>query len=119
MRRESRSAERGRRAPAARDTSREAARDTAPRRARRRRDRRGRGVRGRLAPVEVPLSRTRGEQFDELVMDAVDELEEHWGPDLAGLEFAVEDVPPAGPVADRRPAGHGARSRCPARPAVP
>jgi predicted Zn-dependent protease with MMP-like domain len=51
-------------------------------------------VRGPLAPIEVPLSRTRGEQFDELVMDAVDELEEHWGPDVAALEFAVEEVPP-------------------------
>lgn len=59
----------------------------------RRRDRRGRGVRGRLAPVEVPLNRTRAEQFDELVMDAVDDLERQWGPDLGGLEFAVQDVP--------------------------
>lgn len=27
-------------------------------------------------------------------MDAVDELEEHWAAELAGVEFAVEDVPP-------------------------
>ena len=60
----------------------------------RRRDRRGRGLRGQLAPAEVPLHRTRGEQFDDLVMDAVDELEEHWSAELATLEFAVEDVPP-------------------------
>jgi Zincin-like metallopeptidase len=64
----------------------------------RRRDRRGRGLRGRLAPVEVPLHRTRGEEFDELVMDAVEELEEHWAAEIAGLEFAVEDVPPATPA---------------------
>lgn len=76
-----------------RQTRRPAARAT-----RRRRDRRGRGIRGHLAPVGVPLHRTRGEEFDELVMDAVEELEEHWAAEIAGLEFAVEDVPPAGPL---------------------
>jgi hypothetical protein len=30
-------------------------------------------------------------------MDAVEELEEHWAAEIAGLEFAVEDVPPNGP----------------------
>jgi predicted Zn-dependent protease with MMP-like domain len=43
----------------------------------------------------VPLHRTRGEEFDDLVMDAVEELEEHWAAEIAALEFAVEDVPPA------------------------
>jgi predicted Zn-dependent protease with MMP-like domain len=62
----------------------------------RRRDRRGRGIRGHLAPVGVPLHRTRGQEFDELVMDAVEELEEHWAAEIAALEFAVEDVPPNG-----------------------
>ncbi len=60
----------------------------------RRRDRRGRGLRGQLAPVGVPLHRTRGERFDDLVMDAVEEIEEHWSAELTGLEFAVEEVPP-------------------------
>ncbi|GAB2488053.1 metallopeptidase family protein [Jatrophihabitans fulvus] len=64
-----------------------------PRRGRRR-DRRGRGLRGHLAPASVPLHRTRSESFDDLVMAAVDELERHWAAELAGLEFAVEDVPP-------------------------
>ena len=64
------------------------------RRWRRSRDRRGRGVRGHLAPPEVPLFRTPAEIFDDLVMDAVDELEEHWASELAGVEFAVEEVPP-------------------------
>ena len=58
------------------------------------RDRRGRGVRGHVAPPEVPLHRTPAEVFDDLVMDAVEELEEHWANELAGLEFAVEEVPP-------------------------
>ncbi len=53
-------------------------------------------MRGHLAPSGVPLRRTRSEAFDELVLDAVDELEQHWAGDLAGLEFAVEDVPPPG-----------------------
>lgn len=48
-----------------------------------------------LAPPHLPLHRTRAEQFDTLVMDAVDELETRWAAELAGLEFAVEEVPPA------------------------
>jgi predicted Zn-dependent protease with MMP-like domain len=67
------------------------------RRPRGRRDRRGRGLRGELAPPSVPLHRSRGEAFDDLVLEAVEELEEHWADDVAGIEFAVEDVPP-GPV---------------------
>jgi len=62
------------------------------------RDRRGRGIRGVLAPRDVPLSRTRAEIFDDLVMDAVDELESHWAAELTGVEFAVEDVPPGTPI---------------------
>jgi predicted Zn-dependent protease with MMP-like domain len=53
-------------------------------------------MRGVLAPSDVPLHRTRAEQFDNLVMDAVDELEASWALELAGVEFAVEDVPPPG-----------------------
>ena len=59
------------------------------------RDRRGRGLRGPLAPPEVPLSLTRSEQFDELVLDSVEQLERGW-PQLSGVEFAVEEVPPPG-----------------------
>ncbi len=68
--------------------------------ARRRRDRRGRGLRGRLVPPHVPLARTRSEQFDDLVLDALDDLEERWSDQLAKLEFAVEDVPPRDAVED-------------------
>jgi hypothetical protein len=83
-----------------RHESRQVRRSTRPPR---RRDRRGRGVRGQLAPAGVPLHRTPGEAFDDLVMDAVDEIEEHWASDAAGadqlsaLEFAVEDVPATAP----------------------
>ncbi len=59
----------------------------------RRRDRRGRGLRGPLAPADLPLSRTRGEEFDDLVLDAVEHLEHDWREELSGVEFAVEDVP--------------------------
>jgi predicted Zn-dependent protease with MMP-like domain len=51
-------------------------------------------MRSRLAPRAVPVSRTPSEVFDELVLDAVDELEEHWATELAAVEFAVEEVPP-------------------------
>ena len=61
--------------------------------ARTRRDRHGRGLRGRLVPPTVPLSRSRAEQFDDLVLDAVEDLERRWERELAGVEFAVEDVP--------------------------
>jgi len=58
-----------------------------PRR-RKTRDRRGRGIRGPLAPAELPLSLTRAEKFDDLVLDAVERLEQRW-PQLAAVEFAV------------------------------
>jgi predicted Zn-dependent protease with MMP-like domain len=70
------------------------------RRVRRRRDRRGRGLRGRLAGTDIPLSRTRAEQFDDLVLDAVEHLEQRWARELHGVEFAVEEVPMADPVVD-------------------
>ena len=70
----------------------------------RRRDRRGRGPRGRLAPGALeqdlrlrralPIARTRSQQFDELVLDAVDRVEGRVEDGLEGVEFAVEDVPP-------------------------
>ncbi|MBC7372758.1 MAG: metallopeptidase family protein [Frankiales bacterium] len=69
---------------------------------RRRRDRHGRGLRGPLVPtsvnlggkdVRVPGAQTRGERFDDLVLDAVEDLEQRWAAELQGVEFAVEDVP--------------------------
>lgn len=63
-------------------------------RRRHRRDRHGRGRRGILAPAEVPLARSRAQQFDDLVLDAVEELEERWANELARLQFGVEEVPP-------------------------
>lgn len=58
------------------------------------RDRHGRGLRGRLVPATVPLARTKAEIFDDLVLDTVESLERRFAKELAGVEFAVEDVPP-------------------------
>ena len=60
----------------------------------RHRDRRGRGLRGSLAPPGSPLRLTPAERFDQLVLDAVDALEDSWGESLRAVEFAVEEVPP-------------------------
>lgn len=60
---------------------------------RRRRDRRGRGLRGRLVPIDAPLSRSRAEAFDDLVLDAVESLDPRWAEAVDEVEFAVEDVP--------------------------
>ena len=58
----------------------------------RRRDRHGRGMRGPVAPPQVPLSASRGEVFADLVQDSVERLERRW-PQLADIEFLVLDVP--------------------------
>ncbi|MGW1237011.1 metallopeptidase family protein [Streptomyces californicus] len=58
----------------------------------RRRDRHGRGMRGPLAPPQVPLSVSRGEIFRDLVQDSVERLERRW-PQLAEVDFVVLDVP--------------------------
>lgn len=45
-------------------------------------------------PVEVPLRRSRAQQFDDYVLDAVERLERRWSEEIAQLDFAVEEVPP-------------------------
>ena len=96
----------------------------APGRNVRRRDRRGRGLRGRLVPPGVPLYRTRSQKFDDLVLDAVARLEPRWGSELAGVEFAVQEVPEAdeltgdeGPLPLARVVPGAADPRNPERPA--
>jgi predicted Zn-dependent protease with MMP-like domain len=59
----------------------------------RRRDRHGRGLRGRLVPPGVPLYRSRAQQFDDLVLEAVARLEPRWETELSDVEFAVQEVP--------------------------
>jgi predicted Zn-dependent protease with MMP-like domain len=48
-----------------------------------------------LAPAGVPLYRTRAQRFDDLVLQAVSQLEPRWEDELAGVEFAVEEIPAA------------------------
>ena len=45
-------------------------------------------------PASVPLARTKAEIFDDLVLDTVESLERRYSQELAGVEFAVEEVPP-------------------------
>jgi predicted Zn-dependent protease with MMP-like domain len=71
---------------------------TRARRARRLRDRRGRGLRGVLAPVGVPLNRSRADQFDDVVREAVAHLDHRWSAELAEVEFVVDEVPPPEPA---------------------
>jgi predicted Zn-dependent protease with MMP-like domain len=52
-------------------------------------------MRGVLVPPDVPLHRTRAERFDDLVLQAVARLEPQWEAHLSGIEFAVEEIPPA------------------------
>ena len=58
-----------------------------------RRDRRGRGVRGSVAPPDVPLARSAAERFDDIASAAVARLDKRWARDLADVQFVVEDVP--------------------------
>ena len=60
-------------------------------------DRHGRGFRGPLAWPPVPAMRSRSAQFDELVLDGVENLERRLKRSLDGIEFAVEDVPSTDP----------------------
>ena len=64
---------------------------------RRRRDRRGRGLRGSLLPGDLPGARSRSEEFDELVLDAVNRVSRLWGSQLQAVDVVVEDVPPPEP----------------------
>jgi len=93
----------------------------------RRRDSRGRGLRGTLTPQDVPLYRSRAQRFDDLVLEAVAQLEPRWEAELSGVEFAVEEIPAADlpddepdpvPLARLDPGSSGADDpRHPARPA--
>ncbi|WP_330177820.1 metallopeptidase family protein [Streptomyces sp. NBC_01498] len=58
----------------------------------RRRDRHGRGMRGPVAPPQVPLAASRSDSFRDLVRDSVERLERRW-PQLAEIDFQVLDVP--------------------------
>ncbi|AZK94338.1 MULTISPECIES: metallopeptidase family protein [Streptomyces] len=65
----------------------------------RRRDRHGRGMRGPVAPPQVPLSVSRSDSFRDLVRDSVERLERRL-PQLADVDFVVQEVPVLGPADD-------------------
>lgn len=45
----------------------------------------------------MPYPPTRAERFDDLVLGAVERVEGDFAAELAGVELAVEEVPPPGP----------------------
>ncbi len=57
------------------------------------RDRHGRGLRFPLLHPDLPGARTRAQQFDQAVLDAVGELDLRYPRQLSAIEFAVDDVP--------------------------
>jgi predicted Zn-dependent protease with MMP-like domain len=72
------------------------------------------------------MYRTRAQQFDDMVLDAVARLEPRWESELAGVEFAVQEVPEAeeladdsGPLPLARVVPGSLDPRDPARPASP
>jgi predicted Zn-dependent protease with MMP-like domain len=72
------------------------------------------------------LYRTRSQQFDDMVLDAVARLEPRWEAELTGIEFAVQEVPEADELADdssplplARLVPGSADPGDPARPATP
>src|SRR6185312_16846227 len=69
-----------------------ATRSTRSRR-RRRRDRRGRGVRGLLYPPTLPAARSRAERFDEIVLEALEPIDQRWHAELGKLDVAIDEVP--------------------------
>ena len=77
-------------------------------------------------PPAVPLYRTRSQQFDDMVLDAVARLEGRWEAELTWVEFAVQEVPEADELTDdsvplplARTAPGSPESTDPARPATP
>ncbi|MCZ2403253.1 metallopeptidase family protein [Paenarthrobacter sp. Z7-10] len=59
----------------------------------RRRNRHGRGLRGDLLLPPLPGIRTRGDKFDEVVMESAERLNELWGAAMEAVNFIVEDIP--------------------------
>ena len=51
-------------------------------------------MRGPIAPIGVPLNRSRSATFDDLVLEAVEHIERRWSAQLEHVQIAVEEVPP-------------------------
>jgi predicted Zn-dependent protease with MMP-like domain len=50
-------------------------------------------LRGLLYPSTIPAAKTRAERFDAMVLEALEPIEQRWGPELTDLDLAVDDVP--------------------------
>jgi predicted Zn-dependent protease with MMP-like domain len=50
-------------------------------------------LRGPLYPSSVPVSRSRSQRFDALVLEALEPIEQRWHAELAHLDVAVDEVP--------------------------
>ncbi|MDP9986814.1 putative Zn-dependent protease with MMP-like domain [Arthrobacter oryzae] len=61
---------------------------------RRRRNRHGRGLRGEVMLPTHPGYRTRGDRFDDMVLDSAQRLHDIWGKTLDGVRFGVDEIPP-------------------------
>ncbi len=48
----------------------------------------------------MPIAKSRGERFDDLVLDAVDRLRVRWSKELSSVDFGVEEVPPVAELID-------------------
>lgn len=64
----------------------------------RRAGRRGRGMRGPVAWPRVPAMRSRSRRFDEVVLDAFEQVCTKAEIKKSPIELAVEDVPPSDPA---------------------
>lgn len=51
-------------------------------------------------PPGVPLYRSRSQQFDDIVLEAVARLEPRWETELSDVEFAVQEVPDADAIGE-------------------
>ncbi|HEY6739470.1 MAG TPA: metallopeptidase family protein [Actinopolymorphaceae bacterium] len=50
-------------------------------------------VSGPLSPDGLPVARSRSQTFDDLVLEAVERIEQKYPEELAEIEFVVEAVP--------------------------
>ncbi|RBP98103.1 hypothetical protein CRD60_02780 [Bifidobacterium aemilianum] len=62
------------------------------------RDRHGRGVRTPMFGVRLPRYRSSSGGFDDMVAAQIRRLNKAWPQMVSSIQFAVEDVPPSGPL---------------------
>jgi len=62
-------------------------------------------MRGPLLPNNLPAYRTRAERFNDLAFTALERLTIDWGPQLTGVQLAVDDAPVTTSITDGIPLG--------------